>query len=297
MAKLGFLGLGLMGYPMARNLARAGHQVAVWSNTASKAQQLASEEKATACASPKQVAEQADFIFACVGDTRMSEEVFTGANGVIEGAKPGTVAADASTISPAASRGIGAKLAAKGIHFLDAPCTGSTPGAINATLTFMIGGDQGVFEKTKPYLEAMGKQFYYCGGPGLGLQAKLTQNLILANLMQAFNEGLVLSTKGGIAPELMLDILEQQRRQVRIDRLQGPFRFQKGLHHQLFHKVDAQGHRPGARVGPGTGAAYAHNQPDRTDVSGCNCRGLRGRRPVRDHPGDGALGGRRGQGE
>src|SRR5579862_213491 len=83
MAKLGFLGLGLMGYPMARNLARAGHQVAVWSNTGTKAHQLASEEKAIACASPKQVAEQADFIFACVGDTRMSEEVFTGANGVI----------------------------------------------------------------------------------------------------------------------------------------------------------------------------------------------------------------------
>ena len=82
------------------------------------------------------------------------------------GAKAGTVAADASTISPSASRAIGEKLAAKGIQFLDAPCTGSTPGAINATLTFMIGGDQGVFEKTKPFLEAMGKKFYYCGGPG-----------------------------------------------------------------------------------------------------------------------------------
>src|SRR3984957_7534671 len=127
MAKPGFLGLGLMGYPMARNLARAGHQVAVWSNTASKAKQLASEEKAIACASPKQVAEQADFIFACVGDTRMSEEVFTGANGVIAGANPGTVAADASPISPAASRGIGEKLGGKGNHFLDVPCTGSTP--------------------------------------------------------------------------------------------------------------------------------------------------------------------------
>src|ERR1700761_6858478 len=152
MAKLGFLGLGLMGYPMARNLARAGHQVAVWSHTAGKAQQLALEEKAIACATPKQVAEQADFIFACVGDTRMSEEVFTGPHGVIEGAKPGTIAAAASTISPTASREIGKKLKAKAVQFLDAPCTGSTPGAINATLTFMVGGDSGVFEQTKPYL-------------------------------------------------------------------------------------------------------------------------------------------------
>jgi 3-hydroxyisobutyrate dehydrogenase/2-hydroxy-3-oxopropionate reductase len=227
MAKLGFLGLGLMGYPMARNLARAGHQVAVWSNTASKAQQLASDEKAVACGSPKQVAEQADYVFACVGNTEMSEHVLTGANGVIEGAKPGTVVADASTISPAASRGIGEKLSAKGIHFLDAPCTGSTPGAINAALTFMIGGDQAVFERTKPYLEAMGKQFFYCGGPGLGLQAKLTQNLILANLMQAFNEGLVLSTKGGIAPDLMLEILNNSAAKSGLISFKAPFVFRR----------------------------------------------------------------------
>jgi 3-hydroxyisobutyrate dehydrogenase-like beta-hydroxyacid dehydrogenase len=227
MAKLGFLGLGLMGYPMARNLARAGHQLAVWSNTASKAQQLASEEKAIACATPKQVAEHSDFLFACVGDTRMSEEVFTGPNGVIEGAKPGTIAADASTIAPSASRGIAEKLSAKGIHYLDAPCTGSTPGAINATLTFMIGGDQKVFEKTKPYLETMGKKFYYCGGAGLGLQAKLTQNLILANLMQAFNEGLVLSTKGGIAPELMLDILDNSAAKSGLISFKAPFVFRR----------------------------------------------------------------------
>jgi len=227
MAKLGFLGLGLMGYPMARNLARAGHQVAVWSNTASKAKQLASEEKAIACDTPAQVAEQADYVFACVGNTEMSEQVLTGENGVIDGAKPGAVVADASTIAPAASREIGRKLSAKGIHFLDVPCTGSTPGAINAALTFMIGGDREVFERTKPYLEAMGKQFYYCGGPGLGLQAKLTQNLILANLMQAFNEGMVLSTKGGIAPELMLDILDHSSAKSGLIAFKAPFVFRR----------------------------------------------------------------------
>ena len=227
MAKLGFLGLGLMGYPMARNLARAGHQLAVWSHTASKAKQLASEEKAAACASPQEVAEQSDFIFACVGDTRMSEEVFTGPAGVIAGAKPGTIAADASTISPAASRAIGEKLASKGIHFLDVPCTGSTPGAINGTLTFMVGGDKSIFEKTKPHLEAMGKQFYYCGAAGLGLQAKLTQNLILANLMQAFNEGLVLSTKGGIPPNLMLEILNNSAAKSGLIAFKAPFVFRR----------------------------------------------------------------------
>ena len=220
--------MGLMGYPMARNLAKAGHQVAVWSHTASKAKQLASEEeKAVACDTPAQVAERADYIFACVGNTEMSDKVLTGEDGVIDGAKPGTVVADASTISPSASREIGKKLSAKGIHFLDAPCTGSTPGAINAALTFMIGGDQKVFERTKPYFEAMGKQFYYCGGPGLGLQAKLTQNLILANLMQAFNEGMVLSTKGGIPPDLMLEILNNSAAKSGLIAFKAPFVFRR----------------------------------------------------------------------
>jgi 3-hydroxyisobutyrate dehydrogenase-like beta-hydroxyacid dehydrogenase len=227
MAKLGFLGLGLMGYPMARNLARAGHELFVWSNTESKAHQLASEVKATACGSPKEVAAHSDFVFACVGDTEMSEKVFAGPDGVIEGAKPGTIAADASTISPSGSRAIGQKLASKGVQFLDVPCTGSIPGATNAALTFMIGGDQNVFEKTKPFLEAMGKKFYYCGGPGLGLQAKLTQNLILANLMQAFNEGLVLSTKGGIAPDLMLDILDNSAAKSGLIAFKAPFVFRR----------------------------------------------------------------------
>ena len=157
-----------MGYPMARNLARAGHQLAVWSNTASKAKQLASEENAVACDTPAQVAEQADYVFACVGNTEMSEQVMTGANGVIEGAKPGTVVADASTVSPTASRGIGKNLSAKGIHFLDAPCTGSTPGAINGTLTFMIGGEREVFERTKPCSGADGQAVLLLWRPGYG---------------------------------------------------------------------------------------------------------------------------------
>jgi 3-hydroxyisobutyrate dehydrogenase/2-hydroxy-3-oxopropionate reductase len=207
MAKLGFLGLGIMGYPMARNLLRAGHEVSLWSNTASKAKQLASEAGGFVFETPAQVAEHSDCVFLCVGNTAMSEKVLLGEHGVAAGAKQGVIVADASTISPTASREMGKRLAGKGIHFLDAPCTGSKPGAQNATLTFMIGGDQAVFERAKPWFEPMGKQFYYCGGPGMGLQAKLTQNLILANIMQAFNEGMVLATKGGIDPELMLEVL------------------------------------------------------------------------------------------
>ncbi len=223
MAKLGFLGLGIMGYPMARHLVRSGHEVALWSNTIAKAGELTSEGNATVCASPKEAAEQADYIFYCVGDSAMSREVATGKNGLAEGVRKGAIVADCSTISPEISREIGAVIASKGAHFLDAPCTGSKPGAEKATLTFMIGGEQAVFERARPYFEIMGKLFYFCGGPGCGLQAKLTQNLVLANLFQGFAEGMVLAAKGGISPKLMLEILDNSAAKSGLISFKAPF--------------------------------------------------------------------------
>jgi len=214
-----------MGYPMARNLLRAGHEVALWSHTAEKARKLAAEEQGRFCETPRQLAEGAECIFLCVGNTGMSREVILGDSGLIHGAKPGTVVVDASTIGPAESRTIGEALRANGIDFLDAPCTGSTGGAEGGTLTFMVGGDEKVFERTRPFFEPMGKRLYYCGGPGLGLQAKLSQNLILSNLLLAFNESLVLSTKGGIDPKLMLDILENSAARSGLVSYKAPFVF------------------------------------------------------------------------
>jgi 3-hydroxyisobutyrate dehydrogenase-like beta-hydroxyacid dehydrogenase len=223
MAKLGFLGLGIMGYPMARNLLRAGHEVALWSNTAAKAQELAAAEKGHFCSTPKEVGEFADVIFLCVGDTAMSEKVILGDDGIAAGAKKGSVIADASTISPSDSRRIGAELSKSGISFLDAPCTGSKPGAEGGTLTFMVGGEKEVFEKARPFMEAMGKKIYYCGASGMGLNAKLTQNLILSNILGAFNEGLVLSTKAGVDPELMLEILANSAAKSGLIEYKAPF--------------------------------------------------------------------------
>lgn len=205
--KLGFLGLGIMGYPMARNLLRAGHSVAVWSNTAAKARRLVEAEQAEFCATPKQVAEAAEIVFLCVGDTAMSERVTLGPDGILDGVRTGSIVADCSTVAPSYARRAAAALAEKGAHFLDTPVTGSKPGAEGGTLTFMVGGDPSIYEKLKPYLEPMGKLVYYCGGIGLGLHAKLSQNLILSNLLQAFNEGLVLATRAGVDPELMIEIL------------------------------------------------------------------------------------------
>jgi 3-hydroxyisobutyrate dehydrogenase/2-hydroxy-3-oxopropionate reductase len=225
--KLGFLGLGIMGYPMARHLLRAGHAVAVWSKTSAKATQLAEEAGAEVCATPKAVAETADIIFLCVGDTAMSEEVSLGENGLIEGIRPGTIVADCSTVAPSYTRRAAAAFAAKDAHFLDTPVTGSKPGAEGGTLTFMIGGDRAIYEKLKPYLDPMGKQIYYCGPTGLGLHAKLTQNLILSNLLQAFNEGMVLATRAGVDPELMVDILSNSAARSGLVSFKAPYVFNR----------------------------------------------------------------------
>lgn len=209
MAKLGFLGLGLMGRPMAEHLLAAGHDVALWSHTASKARDLAQEHsQGLWCETPAEVGAFADCIFLCVGDSAMSEAVLTGDDGVIEGATEGTTVADCSTIGPSTARRIASKFEGKGCHYLDSPCTGSTPGARGGTLTFMIGGDEEVFNRVRPYLECMGTNLYYCGGQGMGLHAKLSQNLVLANTLQGFVEGMVLSTKAGVPPDLMFEILD-----------------------------------------------------------------------------------------
>ncbi|MEO8371365.1 MAG: NAD(P)-dependent oxidoreductase, partial [Candidatus Solibacter sp.] len=229
MAKLGFLGLGLMGYPMARNLLRAGHEVAVWTNSTAKAQKLADTEKGRFCGTPKEVAENADVIFLCVGDTAMAREVILGEGGIIQGARSGSTVVDCSTVAVSASREIGEALKAKGVDFLDAPVTGSTPGAESGNLTFMIGGPQEVFDRVRPLLDPMGKKIYYCGGPGMGLQAKLTQNLVLSNILMAFNEGMVLATKGGMDPKLMLEILDNSAAKSGLINYKAPFVFDRNF--------------------------------------------------------------------
>jgi len=226
-AKLGFLGLGIMGGPMARHLVTGGHNVAVWSNNQKKAKELADSAGALFCATPAEVAQNSDCAFLCVGDTAMSRGVILGEKGLVKGAKKGFVIVDCSTVSPLESTQIAEELQGLGIEFLDAPCTGSKAGAEGGTLTFMVGGKKEVFEQVKPFFEAMGKLLYYCGKSGMGLRAKLTQNLILGNLLQAFNEGLVLSTKAGVAPELMLDILNNSAAKSGLISFKAPFVFRR----------------------------------------------------------------------
>lgn len=229
MAKLGFLGLGLMGYPMARNLLRAGHEVALWSHTAAKAKRLAGEEKGAFCSTPREVGAFADCVFVCVGDSAMSEATIIGPEGAGQGTRAGTVIADASTIGPSTSRRIAQTLAARGVPYLDAPCTGSTPGAQGGALTFMVGGDQQVFERVRDHFLPMGKKLFYCGGPGMGLHAKLSQNLVLACMMQGFIEGMVLATKAGVEPRLMFEILDASAAKAGLITFKAPYIFSRNF--------------------------------------------------------------------
>ena len=208
MAKLGFLGLGTMGYPMARNLLRAGHDVALWSHTAAKAKELAAAEKG-------KVREYTQRGGSSMPNASFSAWVirpWPSTSSLDRRASSRAPGRDSLSLTQALFRPAAAARSAqnwrkKSIHYMDVPCTGSTPGANAGTLTFMVGGDQAILDKIRPWMEPMGKRIFYCGGPGLGLQAKLSQNLILSNILQAFNEGMVLATKGGVDPNLMLEVL------------------------------------------------------------------------------------------
>jgi len=202
--QLGFIGLGIMGFPMAENLLNAGHALTVYNRTLAKAEAL-SKRGAAVGASPAEVGRRARFIFLSVGDTQAVEEV---CGSLLQGVEPGAIVVDTSTISPDASRHLAERFRERGVSFLDAPCTGSKSGATNATLTFMVGGEKEAYDRVQPYLAAMGRKIFYVGGHGSGLQVKLTQNLIGALTVQAMAEGFILARKAGLSPSLVLEVLQ-----------------------------------------------------------------------------------------
>ncbi len=213
--QLGFIGLGIMGMPMARHLLAAGHPLTVFSHTLEKAKQLG-KEGAQVATSPADLAGKCDLVFFCVGNSEHMQEITVGSQGLIQGIRKGATVVDCSTVSPSVSRRVAAQFAARGAQFLDAPCTGSKAGAEKGTLTFMIGGDRAVFERVREYFLPMGKSLYYVGANGMGLHAKLSQNLVLALTYQGVCEGFVLATKAGVPPELMYDIVQNSAAQVGI---------------------------------------------------------------------------------
>jgi 3-hydroxyisobutyrate dehydrogenase-like beta-hydroxyacid dehydrogenase len=221
---IGFIGLGIMGQPMALNLIRAGHKLAVHNRTAAKAAALQAAG-ARVASSPADAARDANVVMMIVSNSVAVEEVVTGKGGILESLRAGTLVIDSSTISPTVSRKMACLVAGKGAAWLDAPVTGSKHGAEKGELTFMIGGDRTAFDRAMPILQALGKKHIYCGAHGLGLSAKLAQNTIQATMLEVFCEGFVLAAKAGVRPETMLEIIQSSLARAALTDFKAPFIF------------------------------------------------------------------------
>ena len=204
---VGFIGLGLMGKPMAQNLLKAGFSVVVWNRTRARAQELVSEG-AKLGENPRETAKVADVLITIVSDPPALEEVLWGANGAMEGLRRGSAYIDSSTISPDLARRAAAACAERGVDFLDAPVTGGDWGAKKGELVFMIGGKAEVLDRMKPVLEVLGKKLFLLGPNGAGQTVKLAMNLILALEVEALAEALALVGASGVAGEKLIEVLQ-----------------------------------------------------------------------------------------
>ena len=194
---IGFIGPGIMGGPMALNLMKGGHKLWVYARRPEAAQALVAAG-ATLCASPAEVAQHAEVIFSIVSDTPDVESVIFGEQGVASQARRGTVIVDMSTISPTATKSFAARLVQHGIEMLDAPVSGGETGAINATLSIMVGGKVDVFNKVKPLFECMGKNIVHIGDHGAGQVAKACNQIVVAVTIEAVAEALTFARKNGV---------------------------------------------------------------------------------------------------
>lgn len=206
MKTVGFIGLGLMGKPMAMNILKAGYPLVVWNRTQSKMYELVKAGAAPA-KSPREVAEKADVTIVMVSDSPDVEAVVLGPSGVIEGAKPGKTLIDMSTISPQVEKNIAVKLSEKGMNVLDAPVSGGVVGAREGTLSIMVGGSKEAFEECFPILNAMGKRVTYMGDNGMGQATKLCNQVMCAINLQSVCEALILGSKLGIDLSKLIEVI------------------------------------------------------------------------------------------
>ncbi len=204
--RIGFIGLGVMGKPMATNLLKAGYPLTVWNRTRSKMEDLV-KMGASPGESPKDVAEKSDIVITMVTNSAAVEAVILGPSGVIEGVRPGMIVIDMSTISPSVTRRIAEKLKEKGVEMLDAPVSGGDIGAKQGTLSIMVGGSEEVFKECLPIFEVLGKRITYMGTNGMGQMTKLCNQVICALNIQAVCEGLILGAKAGLDLEKLLSVV------------------------------------------------------------------------------------------
>jgi 2-hydroxy-3-oxopropionate reductase len=237
--RVGFVGLGIMGKPMATNLMDAGYKLTVHNRSPEKANELG-EAGASVANSPKEVAENADIIITMLPDSPQVSEVVAGEEGVLEGITEGSLIVDMSTISPVVTEELSEAVKEKGASMLDAPVSGGDVGAIEGTLSIMVGGEQADFHRAKPLFEAMGKTITHVGPVGAGQVTKAANQVVVALTIEAVCEALVLGSAGGVAPEKILDVLSgglagNKVMEVKREKFLS-HRFDPGFRSELHHK-------------------------------------------------------------
>ncbi|MGR3624962.1 MAG: NAD(P)-dependent oxidoreductase [Limimaricola sp.] len=209
MAKLTFLGLGVMGYPMAGHLARAGHEVTVYNRTASKAEKWAAEHGGRHAATPREAAQGAEIVFACVGNDDDLRSVCTGDDGAFAGMEAGALFVDHTTVSAAVTRELAAKADAEGFGFVDAPVSGGQAGAENGQLSVMCGGAQAHYDRAAPVIDAYAKICKRLGESGAGQLAKMANQIAIAGLVQGLSESLAFADKAGLDGRALVEVISQ----------------------------------------------------------------------------------------
>ena len=209
MASVAFIGLGVMGYPMAGHLAKAGHDVRVFNRTAAKAEAWAKEHGGSSGATPAEAADGADFVFSCVGNDDDLRQVTLGEGGAFQTVAKGAVFVDNTTASANIARELYATAKERGFDFLDAPVSGGQTGAENGALTVMVGGDEAVFERAKPVIEAYAKMVGLMGEAGAGQLTKMVNQICIAGLVQGLSEGLHLGKAAGLDIGKVVDVISK----------------------------------------------------------------------------------------
>lgn len=205
--KIGFIGLGVMGKPMAKNLVKAGHRLAVCKHIDPRPVNELVGMGACEATSPKQVAEMSEVVITMLPDSAEVEAVILGENGVLNGSREGMIIIDMSSIAPSTSRKLSGEAARKGVKVLDAPVSGGEPGAIQGTLTIMVGGEQAAFSRCLEVLKVLGKNITYVGDAGAGQAAKLSNQIIVALNIAALSEAFVLGAKAGVNPRVLYEAI------------------------------------------------------------------------------------------
>ena len=209
MAKVAFLGLGVMGYPMAGHLAKAGHEVTVYNRTTAKAESWVAEHGGAFKTSPKLAAEGQDFVFACVGNDDDLRVVTIGAEGAFAGMAAGAVFIDHTTASADVARELYAAAQAKGLHFIDAPVSGGQAGAQNGVLTVMCGGDEAAYAKAEPQIKAFARACRLMGASGAGQLTKMVNQICIAGLVQGLAEGVHFAMQAGLDAEAVIEVISK----------------------------------------------------------------------------------------